>query len=150
MFLFFLVTFFSRSFRTLGYMLSSSGIKLVHCSQWGGFSSTYPCLDVQGLERHKKPECHCKLRQCLSFPHVCFCHFSLLIYQRSDTLLAFSLLTNLPVESLIVFDVPSLVTSVPWLSWSHLCTSGQHPCILPRPYVCFYCLCISFSMMLWL
>ena len=31
--------------------------------------------------------------------------------------------------------LPSLISSAPWLSWSHLCTSRCHPCILSRPHI---------------
>jgi len=41
--------------------------------------------------------------------HVCFCVFCLLIYQRGYSLLGFSLLTTVPVESLILFHLPCQV-----------------------------------------
>ena len=43
----------------------------------------------------------------LSLLHVCWSHFSIFIYQRRYTLLGLSLLTNIPVKSLLViFYIP--------------------------------------------
>lgn len=41
------------------------------------------------------------------------------------------------VESLVIFPhpLPRSIPSVAWLSWSHLCMSGQHPHILPRSHI---------------
>jgi len=71
---------------------------------------------------------------------VCKSQFS---FQRKYSLLCLSVLTNVCKESLLSLPLSSSVPPVLWLSWSHLCISRWHPCILPRPPIHWLCFLIT-------
>lgn len=99
----------------------SSGLKLALLL----FCSSYSHLKVPGLERFGKPDCQWRLMQrtswVLDLLHAFCSQFLFLIYQRGYILFGLCLLTNIPVEFLLV------ILCIPRQLQFHVCLGFPDP-----------------------
>ena len=68
------------------------------------------------------------------------------LFIRQGTLLLACLFRPMYPSCYFSHLLPSSVSSVPWLSWFHLCTSEWHLCFSQTAHPHFHCLYISFSL----